>query len=200
MKGFYWNSRGLSDLAKFRYISDAVKEYNLDFIAVMETGKQDMSKTNLNRLSGGADFVWHCLPPKGRAGGILLGVNETVLDISMIVEGEFYIKFHLCNKLDKFKWILMAVYGPAQDNFKSAFLSELVRACKQNQLPTIIGGDFNIMRQSKEKNNDRFNDHWPFLFNAVIDSFDLRELSYQAVNSHGPILFRNLPSKSWIEC
>jgi hypothetical protein len=65
MKGFYWNSRGLSNLAKYRYISDAVKEHNLDFIAVMKTGKQDISKMNLNRLSGGADFVWHCLPPNG---------------------------------------------------------------------------------------------------------------------------------------
>jgi hypothetical protein len=69
----------------------------------MEIGKQDMSKMNLNRLSGGVDFIWHCLPPKGWSGGILLGVNATILDISMIVEGEFYIKFHLCNKIDKFK-------------------------------------------------------------------------------------------------
>jgi hypothetical protein len=143
---------------------------------VMETRKQDMSKKNLSRLSGGADFVWHCLPPKGRSGGILLGINATVLDLMMIVEGEFYLKFHLCNKIDNFKWILMAVYGPAQDNFKTAFLSELVRACQQNTLPTIIGGDFNILRHRKEKNNDRFNDRWPFLFNVVIDSFDLREI------------------------
>jgi hypothetical protein len=74
-------------LAKYRYISDAVKEHNLDFIAIMETGKQDMSKMNLNRLSRGADFIWHYLSPKGRSGGILLGVNATVLDILMIVEG-----------------------------------------------------------------------------------------------------------------
>jgi hypothetical protein len=32
------------------------------------------------------------------------------------------------------------------------------------------------MRHSKEKNNDRFNDRWPFLFYVVIDSFDLREI------------------------
>jgi hypothetical protein len=140
MKGIFWNSRGLADLAKYQYISDAVKEHNLDFIAVMKTGKQDMSKTSLNRLSGGADFVWHCLPPKGRYEGILLGVNATVLELSIVVEGEFYIKFHLCNKIDNFKWILMAIYGPVQDSFKTAFLSELVRACQQNHLPTIIGG------------------------------------------------------------
>ena len=70
----------------------------------------------------------------------------------------------------------MAVYGPAQDDFKSSFLAELVRACQQNQLPTLVGGDFNILRHSGEKNNTRFNDRWPFLFNAVIDNFDLREI------------------------
>jgi hypothetical protein len=33
------------------------------------------------------------------------------------------------------------------------------------------------MRHNKEKNKDRFNDCWPFLFNVVIDSFDLREIT-----------------------
>jgi hypothetical protein len=32
------------------------------------------------------------------------------------------------------------------------------------------------MQHNKEKNNDRFNDRWSFLFNAVNDSFDLREI------------------------
>ena len=68
MRGIFWNSRGLSDLAKYRYIADTIKENNLDFIAIMETGKQDMSRLNLTRLSGGVDFVWHCLPPRGRSG------------------------------------------------------------------------------------------------------------------------------------
>ncbi|KAG2576580.1 hypothetical protein PVAP13_6NG031666 [Panicum virgatum] len=162
MKGIYWNSRGLSDLTKYCYISEAIREQNLDFVAVMETGKKDVSRANLNRLSGGADYIWQCLPPRGRSGGILLG--------------EFFIKFHLRNKSDDFKWILMAVYGPAQDDFKPAFLAELVRTCQQNPVPTLIGGDFNIMRHSKEKNKNNFNPRWPFLFNAVIDSFDLREI------------------------
>ena len=80
-----------------------------------------------------------------------MGINAMVLDLSLIVEGEFFIKFHLRNKNDDFKWILMAVYGPAQDEFKPPFLSELVYTCQQNPLPTLIGGDFNIMRHSKEK-------------------------------------------------
>jgi hypothetical protein len=75
-----------------------------------------MSKPNLNRLSEGADFVWHCLPPQGRSGG-LLGINASILDLSIIVEGEFYIKIHRCYEADNFKWILMAVYGLVQEEF-----------------------------------------------------------------------------------
>ena len=45
----------------------------------------------------------------------------------------------------------MAVYGPALEDFKSPFLAELVCVCRQNPLPTFIGGDFNIMRNNKVK-------------------------------------------------
>jgi glycerol-3-phosphate cytidylyltransferase-like family protein len=68
MKSLFWNSERLSDLAKFKYIYDVVKDHNLDFIAVMETVKLDMFKTNLTRFSGDTDIVWHCLPPRGRSG------------------------------------------------------------------------------------------------------------------------------------
>ena len=70
----------------------------------------------------------------------------------------------------------IGLYGPAKDDFKLAFLSELICTCQQNPMPTLIGGDFNIMTHSKEKNKDNVNPRWPFLFNAVIDTFDLREI------------------------
>ena len=56
-------------------------------------------------------------------------------------------------------------------------LHGLVNLAKDNPHPMLIGGDFNILRYQEEKNNDRFDTHWPFLFNAIIDSLDLREAS-----------------------
>src|SRR6266540_508817 len=108
MKGIFWNSRGLADLAKYRYIAESNKENNLDFIAILKTGKQDLSRSTMTRLSGGVDFIWHCLPPRGRSGGILLGVKASSFDLSLSGKGSFFIKFHLTNRADKFKWILMA--------------------------------------------------------------------------------------------
>ena len=78
----------------------------------------------------------------------------------------------------------IGLYGPAKDDFKLAFLSELICTCQQNPMPTLIGGDFNIMTHSKEKNKDNVNPRWPFLFNAVIDTFDLREIELTGQTIH----------------
>jgi hypothetical protein len=56
-------------------------------------------------------------------------------------------------------------------------LAELVRFCDDNPLPMLVGGDFNIIHRQKGKNNDNFNARWPFIFNAIIESIDLRELA-----------------------
>jgi hypothetical protein len=45
-----------------------------------------------------------------------------------------------------------------------------VQVCSKEALPIVIGGDFNIIRRPDEKNNDNYNDRWPFLFNAVSDT------------------------------
>jgi hypothetical protein len=72
-------------------------------------------------LCAGRDFLWHVKEPKGRYGGILLGVDMSRFDIVAIHEGDYYVKFYLCNKDDSFKWALMVVYGPAQDDQKTTF-------------------------------------------------------------------------------
>jgi hypothetical protein len=176
MKGIFWNSRGLSDLAKSRFLGDMAKEHNLEFIALLETCKNDFSQEVLDNFSGGRNFIWHWTKPHGRSGGILLGVNLEGLDIGSIEEGDFFVKFRLRTKKDDFKWVLVAVYGAAQPEFKESFLTELVQSCSKENLPLCVGGDFNIIRNRSEKNNDRFDERWPFLFNAVIDGLDLREI------------------------
>ena len=68
MKGIFWNSRGLKDLAKRRFLAEASIEHKLEFIALSETGRANFSLQFLNTLSRGIDFDWHCLPPRGRSG------------------------------------------------------------------------------------------------------------------------------------
>ena len=68
------------------------------------------------------------------------------------------------------------VYGPAQYQNKQAFLAEMANTCSKESLPYVIGGHFNIMRYPKDKSAGDFEYKWLTLFNAVIDSLDLREI------------------------
>lgn len=54
--------------------------------------------------------------------------------------------------------------------------NQLVQCCQNESLPLLLGGDFNIIRGPVEKNKDSYDDRWPYLFNTVINSLDLKEL------------------------
>jgi exonuclease III len=168
MKGLFWNSIGLRDLAKYNFLFDTSCEYHLDFVAILETCRDDFTTSDLTHFCGGKDFFWHWTSPRGQSGGILLEINLQLFDIGNITLGDYHIKFNVKTKVDGFKWALIAAYGAAQDEFKEAFLTEMVQICSTDDKPALIGGDFNIIRSHAEKNNDRYNDRCPFLFNTCI--------------------------------
>jgi exonuclease III len=177
MKGFIWNSDGFGDTAKHSLIKETVKEQKLDFIVISETGRPSFSAPFLSNLAAGMDYSWFCLPPRGQSGGILAGINNASLMVTKVISGDFSVKLHLKIKRDNFEWALVAVYGAAQDRHKPTFLAELVRICENETLPLLVGGDFNIIRRKEKKNNDNFHARWPFIFNAIIESLDLREIA-----------------------
>jgi hypothetical protein len=121
MRGIFWNSNEFKDPKKHKFISDLTTENSLNFIAISETGRSDFSSRFLKNLCVGRDYLWHSKAPRGRSGSMLLGVDLQTFDIEVIDEGDFYIKFLLCNKADDFKWALVVVYGPAQDELKQRF-------------------------------------------------------------------------------
>jgi hypothetical protein len=84
----------------------------------------------------------------------------------------------MCNRVGNFIWSFVTVYGAAQEDSKDAFLRELVNLAEDNPHPIIIGvWGFNLLRFPFEKSRGRFDNYWHFLFNAVIVSLNLREVS-----------------------
>jgi exonuclease III len=151
IKGIIWNLGVFEDTAKHLFVKEAIREHKLDFIALLETGRSNFSIPFLNQLAAGYNFSWFCLPPHGRSGGIVVGINSDTLQVLKVDTGDFCVKLHIKCKRDGFEWIMVSVYGAAQDTHKAEFLAELVRTCESKTLPMLVGGDFNIIRKREEK-------------------------------------------------
>jgi hypothetical protein len=175
--GLTWNSEGFGRPGKHLFVKEAIREHRLDYIALLETGRSNFTVPFLRYLSCGKEFSWFCLPPQGRSGGILVGINNSTLKVNNVVNADFCVKLSLKSKRGGFEWVLVPVYGAAQDSLKHEFLSELVHLCEAEPLPLLLAGDFNILRKPEDKSNDNFNPRWPFIFNAIIESLNLKEIS-----------------------
>ena len=68
------------------------------------------------------------------------------------------------------------MYGSAYDAFKLDFIQELHSVFYMWDGPTMIGGDFNLVREACDKNTREINQHWVDLFNEWINKFGLIEL------------------------
>ncbi|MEI4896408.1 hypothetical protein Q8G71_34510, partial [Klebsiella pneumoniae] len=67
-------------MAKHLFFVDCVRDHNLDFLDISKTGRRDFPQALLNRLSGGVDFTWISRLPRGRSGGILLGIRDETME------------------------------------------------------------------------------------------------------------------------
>ena len=68
-------------------------------------------------------------------------------EVLNVVYGDFTVKFRVWSKHDGYGWALVAVYGAAQQELKPDFLADLVRICGDENLPILVGGDFNIIKR-----------------------------------------------------
>jgi hypothetical protein len=106
-----------------------------------------------------------------------VGVNLETINVKNIIHGNFYLTFKLIkNKSDNFEWILIAVYGAAQEEEKDSFLWELVQAWSVENLALRIVFYGNLYKLEAHMKKTRCNDRHPLLFNVVINNLDLREL------------------------
>ena len=71
---------------------------------------------------------------------------------------------------------LLVVYGPSHEELKGEFLVELAASCNGMQVPYIVGGDFNILRHSGEKNKKHNSHKSTDLFNSIISTLAPRKI------------------------
>jgi hypothetical protein len=103
------------------------------------------------------NVAWHVVPIKGTSGGILVGLKESTFSLLSCQNFEFGTTIMVKNNVDDFVSRLVVIYGSPYDEKKMEFLEELHLIMAGWQGPTILGGDFNIVRSQKEKSNELIN-------------------------------------------
>lgn len=136
----------------------------MDFVGISETKKGDYPTSTLRALFGNVRFDWCSLRARGSAGGILVGANANLFTLTSGDILDYIVSVMLTNKVTGFAFKLITVYDTHEDD-KQAFLDELHQVMASWQGPTIIGGDFNLVRCMADKSNGLVNYRWVDLFN-----------------------------------
>jgi hypothetical protein len=86
-------------------------------------------------------------PAKKIVGGITVGISVDMFDIVRWDIFTYYVYVQIKAKKDNIVWRVIAVYGSAYEEQKLDFINELhnVYACWSG--PTLVGGDFNLIRK-----------------------------------------------------
>jgi hypothetical protein len=204
MIGTFWNIRALNKTGRLKCISEFISLNKLEFVGFQETKKEFLSNNVLNAIN--KNFSWNYIPAKGSAGGILVGVKQDSLEVLGWQGLKYCAVLIIRNIIDKFTWRLIVVYGSPYDETKLEFIDELHLVMGIWVGPTLIGGDFNLVRSQREKNNGVVNFTHTSKFNDWINLWGLIEIkdpsrSYSwSNNQSSPVmatLDRILASVEW---
>lgn len=176
MRALLWNIRGMGKKARGGQLKDFISRENIDIVGIQETIKQNFQDNELKDLSGGVPFLWNWLPASGHSGGILVGVKDDRLEIEGWSKGVFHVAVCLRDRLKNVRWRLVVVYGPANHSFSEDFIEELQTCCRDSVLPTVYGGDFNLIRDKADKSSSVGDQKLMDLFNNFIENNSLREI------------------------
>jgi exonuclease III len=176
MRFLFWNVRGLGKSSRKQQVKEFIEEHKLQMVGLQETMKDSFSGRDLLDLAGIREFTWQWIPPKGKSGGILMGVCLETLELEDFSIHVFCIVMDVRDRRSNFRWRFITVYGPARHDLSVAFIDELKAICALSTLPVILGGDFNLIREASDKNSENIDLGLINLFNEFIGDLQLREL------------------------
>jgi hypothetical protein len=173
-------------LAKHRFWAELVREEQINFIALSETGHESFPDHVLKNLCVGRDFLWHAMAPHGRSGGILVCSILVCLILVLSMRGIFMSNSPLDTSQLTSSLFFILFMNRHNHKTRVRFLLNSNTRSKEN-LPFLVGGDLNIMQKPGDKSCGDFDTKWSSLFNVVIESLDLREIVITGRNLLGRV-------------
>jgi hypothetical protein len=107
---------------------------------------------------------------------MLMGIRDSVFEVGAVDMGQFYLITSILYRTYRRIFMVMGIYGPADHEGSRTFLEEISAKVARSTIPLLMGGDFNLIRTTNDKNNDNLNWRLMDLFNKHIATWALREI------------------------
>lgn len=172
MRIAFWNVRGLGKPYRRGLVRNHILQEDIHIFGLQETIKQDFSNGELKEMSGNRVFQWFWILAKGHSGGLALGINSKNFEVEDVCSIAALVR----NRRTNFRFWVVNVYGPAQHEFSAKFVRDISSFCSRECLPILMGGDFNLIRSNKERNQGLGDQRLMDLFNEFIGNFHLSDI------------------------
>jgi exonuclease III len=148
-----WNLRGLNSRARRDLLRDTVRDEHASLICVQETKLAAIDDSLILQMFGpGFDFFF--LPAAGTRGGILVAWRTSIWEVDGVAFHSFAISVRIKQCCDPSPpWWLSVVYGPFSTPDRMKFFQELRTFRANHPGPWALTGDFNLIYQAEDKNN-----------------------------------------------
>lgn len=170
-----WNARGLNQKARRDSVRDVIMSVNADIVCIQETKIANMSQHLLLSVLGSAYDKSIVLPAIGTRGGILLAWRGNVCQAIASRVDTFLVSMLFAEQEGR-NWWFTGVYGPQEDNEKVLFLQELRDIRSLCSGPWLVAGDFNLIYQAADKNNNNLDRAMMGRFRKFLGDTEVKEI------------------------
>lgn len=90
MNILFWNIRGLESKGRKAQLKKILSEHRVNCVCISETIKQNFTNREASALGGENYFSWKWVPSQGHSGGLLIGIDEDMLEVSDYQENRHF--------------------------------------------------------------------------------------------------------------
>ena len=169
-----WNPRGLNGPNRGTVVRAVVEDASASIVCMVESKLANVDRFTVMGLLGPNFDGFAVLPAINTAGGIIVAWQSSRVQVSHTRVDSFSVTISL--RLDGGEpWSLTTVYGPTQDQLKPEFLDELraIRASTPGRWA--VTGDFNLILEAADKNNDKLHRRLMGKFRRLLNDLELKE-------------------------
>uniref|UniRef100_A0ACD5VDS9 Uncharacterized protein n=1 Tax=Avena sativa TaxID=4498 RepID=A0ACD5VDS9_AVESA len=171
-----WNVRGLGQRCKRDDVRVAIESFLPTIMCIQESKLSDISTFLASSFLPPSLRSFVFKPSDGSSGGIITAWDDNIVELLHHTIDDFSVTTTFSFRCDNLCFSIINVYGPCVHAQKPPFLASLEQIFASLANPVAVMGDFNLVRNPKDKSSDNFNSVEADLFNDFINNLGLLEI------------------------